>query len=77
MKQIIPAKEILTCDICKYTQDVVSFRTSSAVDLKRDGLDYQGCPVGPGGLKYDLCDACGGALEDLIRKAEKAKTFYL
>jgi hypothetical protein len=75
MKSIIPEKRVVTCDICTRNDSQTHFKTTASVKIDRAGLDFQGCPVGPGGTELDLCDDCVYALEQIIRDAAPRKSF--
>jgi hypothetical protein len=61
MTRTIPARTIFTCDACQ--REDPPRRMEGKMHLYRHGLDHQGTPVGPGGQRLELCDACCMALE--------------
>ncbi len=71
--QIIPAKTILTCDMCK--EVIRQSKMKGKLTLKRDGLDWQGCAVGDCSTHLDLCDSCVMVMENVINELlKKAKS---
>lgn len=72
MRTEVPKKVIITCDVCRKPCEGQSYRMSSILNMERAGLDYQGCAVGPGGYKYDLCDHCSHQITITIEQMMKA-----
>lgn len=62
----IPARTETTCDVCKVLCTPSNRAMSCTLNFDRAGLDYQGCAVGPGGFKLELCDKCCSELEDAV-----------
>lgn len=55
----IPEKKILKCDGCGKVANDNHFPSSGVFKISCNGLDFQGCAVGPGDmLTYDFCDSC-------------------
>lgn len=63
MTRTIPAQTIRVCDRCG-SQD--RHKLHGFVSVDRGGTDWQGNVVGPGGLKYELCDECVLAFEPVV-----------
>jgi hypothetical protein len=66
VKTKIPAREEVTCDCCMKVCEPWDRRKSAILIVQQAGLDYSGCPVGDGTVKYDLCDKCVNLLEVAI-----------
>lgn len=66
----IPAREEVTCDVCRRICDGKDVRRahSGKLVVQQDGLDYQGCAVGNATVSYDLCDFCLSNLEVVIEQ---------
>lgn len=73
----IPAKKIVTCDICKRVcdnkLDGVLRRQSGILMVKRDALDWYGSPVANGDFTFDLCDSCLDEIIAAINEIAKEK----
>ncbi len=72
MRETIPAKSIITCDVCLI--DCTRGNPCEAVlTLQANALDYAGHPVGDAGFKLDLCDKCYIAVVGAIEKLKRSE----
>ncbi len=67
----IPARVEVTCDSCRKVCESSDRRMSGGLTIKRDGVDYQGSPVGDASRSYDLCDRCVMHFEQLVEQELK------
>jgi len=57
-KKNIPARVIVTCDICKRNNDQTDFRKDARLLLQRCAMDMLSDPAAKGDVELDLCDDC-------------------
>lgn len=78
MRQKLPEKTIVTCDICKRSTDGeprTYWRQNGGLVLKRDALDMHGHPCADASVRLDLCDVCLQKVSEAINGlAEVHKT---
>lgn len=72
--KIIPAVTLVFCDCCQEQIRDGHRRMSAALHLKRDGLYYQGSPVGDASIQMDLCDSCAMAMQSAICEVHKERS---
>ena len=69
----IPARDDIYCDRCGKLCEKSDRRQNGHLVVNQDALDYQGCAVADGTVKFDLCDHCLNVVSDAINKAMKKK----
>ena len=82
----IPAKTVVTCDVCNVERSRGNGRLEAKLTLKRHALDMHGEPAADGTISFDLCDGCHNIIatrinlaaadirEDIARQARRAVT---
>jgi hypothetical protein len=70
----IPARVETTCDRCGNIRETKSksWALSGKLSMSCNGLDYQGCAVGPGdSFHFEFCDACYNAARMVVAGIQK------
>jgi hypothetical protein len=69
MQKTIPARTIITCDICG--KENPRRKKKATVKVRRDGLDMYGDPCCDASYSLDLCDDCECEITTAINKLKR------
>jgi hypothetical protein len=71
MKKMIPAREVLTCDVCDLECSPSMRKHECVMTFKANALDHLGYAVAGGVREYDLCDDCYSTIWNFVASSMK------